>query len=122
MKRLYLAIINNLFQDQLAKEDSLIFYNGIKKSIIVQGFSYFFIFLSSVIMVRLAGVSQYGIYVNIFNWINLLTIISCFGMEDVVLALIPVQLKKNNPGSVVSIVAKANRTILLVSLLCGLVF
>jgi O-antigen/teichoic acid export membrane protein len=73
-------------------------------------------------MVRLAGVSEYGIYVNIFNWINLLTIISCFGMEDVVLALIPVQLKKNNPGAVVSIVSKANKTIFLVSMFSTLIF
>jgi O-antigen/teichoic acid export membrane protein len=122
MKRLYLAIINKFFRNKLEAEDSLIFYNGISKSIIVQGFSFFFIFISSVIMVRLAGIPEYGIYVNIFNWINLLTVISCFGMEDVVLALIPVELKKNNARAIISIVTRANKTILIVSLISSLLF
>jgi len=122
MKRPYLAIFNKIFQDQLSGEDKLVFYNGIKKSIIVQGFSFFFIFLSSILMVKSAGVSNYGIYVNIFNWVNLLTIISCFGMEDVVLAEIPSRLSKSNGAGIFSIVTKANKTIFLVSLVSSLFF
>jgi len=122
MKRLYSAATKFFFPKELIDEDHAIFYQGIKKSIIVQAFSYFFVFLSSLLLVKTAGVNNYGIYVNIFNWVSLLTIIACFGMEDVVLAEIPAYLRKKNPGGVKGLVYHANKVIFIVSLLSSIIF
>jgi O-antigen/teichoic acid export membrane protein len=122
MKRLYFAVTKNFFEKELIDEDNTMFYRGIKKSILVQAFSYFFVFISSLLFVKAGGVENYGIYVNIFNWISVLTIIGCFGMEDVVLVEIPVYIHKNKTRSIINLVYKANKVIFIASVLISIIF
>jgi len=122
MKRLYFAIANKFFKPELTAQDNFLFYRGIKKSLLVQGFSFFFVFVTSLLLVKTAGVTNYGIYVNIFNWVNVLAMISCFGMEDVVLAKIPVYVRQNKKTAIFNLVLTANKIIFFVSLFSSLVF
>jgi len=122
MKQLYFTMVKYFSAGELISEDHSILFRGIKKSVIVQVISYFFVFVNSIMLVRLAGVENYGVYVNLFNWISVLTIIGCFGMEDVVLAEIPLYLQKNSTGHIRNLINRANKLIFIVSVLVALLF
>jgi O-antigen/teichoic acid export membrane protein len=62
---------------------------GTLQSIFIQGISVILVFASNLLWVKLLGPDEYGVYVHIFNWVAILSIIVLGGKEDLVLAEIP---------------------------------
>jgi O-antigen/teichoic acid export membrane protein len=93
-------LINTLFEKLLGKAlqsaDAEKITQGIKKTVIVQAVSYLLVFASNILMVRVAGLENYGMYITVINWMSLLAVVACQGMEDVVLAEIPPSITKGN--------------------------
>jgi O-antigen/teichoic acid export membrane protein len=95
---------------------------GIKKTITVQAFSYLLVFISNILMVRVAGMENYGIYITVINWISLLSVFAAQGMEDVVLAEIPPSVANGNYRNAKKIIFFANKIILTGAVIVTLVF
>ena len=107
----------NLFSEDIQKVSQ-----GVRKTINIQAASYLIVFLSNIIMVRVAGIKEYGIFINIINWISLLSIVASQGMEDVVLAEIPPRIAKGNFTGAFGVINFANRIIIIGAVLTCLLF
>jgi O-antigen/teichoic acid export membrane protein len=95
---------------------------GIKKTITVQAASYLLVFISNILMVRVAGVQNYGMYVTVINWMSLLSVMACQGMEDVVLAEIPASITAGDFTNARKITVFANRVTFIGAAMAMLVF
>ena len=62
---------------------------GTLHSFLIQGFSVLLVFLSGLWMVRSSDTASYGLYVHIFNWVSILSVIVIGGRDDLVLAQLP---------------------------------
>lgn len=62
---------------------------GTFHSFLIQGISVALVFVSNLWMVRSSGPDAYGLYVQIFNWVSILSVIALGGRDDLVLAQLP---------------------------------
>jgi O-antigen/teichoic acid export membrane protein len=80
-------------------------------SFLIQGISVMLVFAANIVLTRWLGSTGYGVYVHIFNWISVLSVIALGGCDDLLLAKIPKYLIKNEHNKVIKIVEKTNRNI-----------
>lgn len=118
MNQILNSILLKILGEGLSERDNLVVMEGLKKTILVHAFSYLFIFLNSFLLLKAAGVSNYGAYVNFFNWLSLISIFACLGLEDVVLAEIPASLAKGALSNIFYIIRQSNKLIFISSLAC----
>jgi O-antigen/teichoic acid export membrane protein len=66
------------------------------------------VFAGNYLLVKFFGAEKYGVYVHVFNWISILTILAANGQEDVVLSRIPKYLAQNNLVQTGAVIKHAN--------------
>src|SRR5882757_9874687 len=70
---------------------------GTLHSFLIQGASVLLVFVSNLWMVRSSGEDAYGLYVHVFNWVSILSVVVLGGQDDLALARIPRYLAGNQP-------------------------
>jgi O-antigen/teichoic acid export membrane protein len=116
------SIVKSFFGNRLLDADKSLFARGLRKTVLIQAVSTIFVFASSLLLVNIGTVSAYGIYVHVFNWLTILAVIACFGMEDIVLAEIPGLLKKNKSSNIVGLLWHVNKLIIFFSVTISIIF
>jgi O-antigen/teichoic acid export membrane protein len=106
----------------LTPEDRSRLVKGIIYSFIIQGISVCLVFAGNYIVVKIFGASQYGIYVHIFNWISILTILALGGQDDVVLSLIPKYAAANDGAQIAAVIKHAQKRVIMTGLLASVLF
>lgn len=122
MIKLVDVLVNPFFGNKLSDADKILLTRGLRKSVLVQAASTVLIFASSLLLVKIGTVSAYGIYVHVFNWVTILAVIACYGMEDIVLAEIPGLLKKNKLSNIAGLLRHVNKLVILFSILISIIF
>lgn len=107
------------FSKGILKEDGNLLAKGLRKTIFLQALSAVLVFVSSLLLVNIVKIKEYGLYVHVFNWVTIMAVVACFGMEDIVLAEIPLLLKKNKPVS--GLIKHVNKLVFGVSVIISIV-
>jgi O-antigen/teichoic acid export membrane protein len=93
---------------------------GTFHSFLIQGFSIALVFLSNWWLVRSSDPDSYGLYIHVFNWVSILSVIVMGGRDDLVLAQLPKYLRGGRHRRLVGMVQRANSWVLLAALVvCG---
>ena len=100
-------------------EDRQRIIRGTLHSFLIQGFSVLFVFVSNLYLVRSSDTDSYGLYVHIFNWVSILSVIVMGGRDDLVLAQLPRYMAGSQHSRLVRLVRAANRWILGAALIVG---
>jgi O-antigen/teichoic acid export membrane protein len=113
LKKIFLLFIRSGLNDE---ERNLILKNTYY-SFIIQGISVLLVFAANILLTRWLGSTGYGVYVHLFNWISVLSVIALGGRDDLLLAKIPKYLNKNDHTQVIKIVEKTNRSVFIRSVI-----
>jgi O-antigen/teichoic acid export membrane protein len=90
-------------------------------SFLIQGGSVALVFISNLLLVRSSDADSYGLYVHVFNWVSILSVVVLGGRDDLVLAQLP-RYTAAQHGRLVALVRAANRWILGAAVVVGLAF
>jgi O-antigen/teichoic acid export membrane protein len=90
-------------------------------SFLIQGGSVALVFISNLLLVRSSDANSYGLYVHVFNWVSILSVVVLGGRDDLVLAQLP-RYTAAQHGRLVALVRAANRWILAAAVAVGLAF
>lgn len=105
------SIYEKIFKSDLPQAERSRLIKGIINSFIIQGFGMVLVFAGNYLLVKFFGAEKYGVYVHVFNWISILTILAANGQEDVVLSRVPKYLAQNNLVQTGAIIRHANERI-----------
>ena len=75
----------------------------------------------NLLLVRASDADSYGLYVHVFNWVSILSVVVLGGRDDLVLAQLP-RYTNEQHGRLVRLVLAANRWILGAAVVIGLTF
>lgn len=106
--RLVQSIYEKMLKSDLPPAERSRLIKGIVHSFIIQGFSMVLVFAGNYLLVKFFGAEKYGVYVHVFNWISILTILAANGQEDVVLSRVPKYLSQNNLVQTGAVIRHAN--------------
>ncbi len=106
--RLVQSIYEKMLKSDLPLAERSRLIKGIVNSFIIQGFSMVLVFAGNYLLVKFFGAEKYGVYVHVFNWISILTILAANGQEDVVLSRVPKYLAQNNLVQTGAVIRHAN--------------
>lgn len=106
--RLLKQIINRLRQSEITEADRSRLVKGVIHSFIIQGISIVMVFAGNYLLVKYFGAENYGVYVHVFNWISILTILALSGQDDVVLSRLPKYKAQNNLMQTGAVIRHAN--------------
>lgn len=115
-------ILANLFQNGLQEADRSRLMKGIIQSLLIQLISVALVFLGNLVVVRFAGADSYGLYVHVFNWISILTILAMGGQDDVVLSRIPKYTAGNKPLQIGALIRHSNSRVAVTGVLVSAIF
>jgi O-antigen/teichoic acid export membrane protein len=102
-------------------EDRERIIRGTVHSFLIQGISIVLVFLSNLWLVRSSDPDAYGLYVHVFNWISILSIVVMGGRDDLVLAQLPKYIHAGQWAWVSKLAYTANRWLLGAAIVvCGL--
>jgi len=82
---------------------------GTLYSFLIQGISIGLVFLSGIWIVRSSDPTAYGLYVHVFNWVSILSVVVMGGRDDLVLAQLPKYIGSRQGWKVRRLVATANK-------------
>ncbi|HEY8894252.1 MAG TPA: polysaccharide biosynthesis C-terminal domain-containing protein [Niastella sp.] len=102
------SIYEKMLKSDLPPAERSRLIKGIVNSFIIQGFSMVLVFAGNYLLVKFFGAEKYGVYVHVFNWISILTILAANGQEDVVLSRVPKYLAQNNLVQTGAVIKHAN--------------
>jgi O-antigen/teichoic acid export membrane protein len=102
------SIYEKMLKSDLPPAERSRLIKGIVNTFIIQGFSMVLVFAGNYLLVRFFGAEKYGVYVHVFNWISILTILAANGQEDVVLSRVPKYLAQNNLVQTGAVIRHAN--------------
>jgi O-antigen/teichoic acid export membrane protein len=105
-----------LLDDGLSGPDRRRIVRGTLHSFLIQGGSVALVFLSNLLLVRASDAGSYGLYVHVFNWVSILSVVVLGGRDDLVLAEIP---RYSQRGRLIGLVRAVNRWILAGAALVG---
>lgn len=77
------------------------------------------IFLLHVMLARLMGPKQYGNYIVIITVINILMVVSLFGLDSSTMKFLPAYVSRNNFSAASGFVKFARRTVMLLAVICS---
>lgn len=77
-------------------------------SFIIQGTGVILLLLVEIVLARLLGVSQFGIYATVVAWIYLLGLIATLGLNQLLLRFVPAYLAKEDSGSLKGVIKRSN--------------
>lgn len=119
----YLSRITNLFAEEgVTATDRRRILRGTIHSFLIQGISILLVFASNWWLVRSTDTSSYGLYVHIFNWVSILSVLVMGGRDDLLLAQLPKYIVAGEHSRVRRMVRSANRWIFFATLLIGAAF
>jgi O-antigen/teichoic acid export membrane protein len=95
---------------------------GTIHSFLIQGFSIVLVFASNWWLVRSTDTTSYGVYVHVFNWVSILSVLVMGGRDDLVLAQLPRYIATGQASRVRRLVRAANGWIFGATLLIGAAF
>jgi O-antigen/teichoic acid export membrane protein len=95
---------------------------GTVHSFLIQGFSIALVFLSNWWLVRSTDTASYGLYVHVFNWVSILSVLVIGGRDDLVLALLPKYSAAGDGTGLRRLVRAANAWVLGATLIVGAAF
>ncbi len=110
-----------LTRDGLNEADRRRIVRGTLHSFLIQGGSVALVFISNLFLVRSSDADSYGLYVHVFNWVSILSVVVLGGRDDLVLAQLP-RYTAAQHGRLVALVRAANRWILGAAVVVGLGF
>lgn len=87
--KLLQSILEKVMKSDLPKADRNRLIKGIVYSFIIQGVSILLVFAGNYLLVKFFGAEKYGVYVHVFNWISILTILALNGQDDMILSRLP---------------------------------
>ena len=102
------SIYEKMLKSDLQQADRSRLVKGIINSFIIQGISMVLVFAGNFLLVKFFGAEKYGVYVHVFNWISILTILAANGQEDIVLSRVPKYLGQNNLRQAGAVIRHAN--------------
>jgi O-antigen/teichoic acid export membrane protein len=102
------TIYEKMLKSDLQQADRNRLVKGIINSFIIQGIGMVLVFAGNYLLVKFFGVEKYGVYVHVFNWISILTILALNGQDDVVLSRLPKYLAQNNLVQTGAVIRHAN--------------
>jgi O-antigen/teichoic acid export membrane protein len=102
------TIYEKMLKSDLQQADRSRLVKGIINSFIIQGIGMVLVFAGNYLLVKFFGVEKYGVYVHVFNWISILTILALNGQDDVVLSRLPKYLAQNNLVQTGAVIRHAN--------------
>jgi O-antigen/teichoic acid export membrane protein len=102
------SIYEKMLKSDLQQADRSRLVKGIIHSFIIQGISMVLVFAGNYLLVKFFGVEKYGVYVHVFNWISILTILALNGQDDVVLSRLPKYIAQNNLVQTGAVIRHAN--------------
>ena len=108
-------------RDGLSESDRQRILRGTLHSFLIQGGSVVLVFISNLLLVRSSDADSYGLYVHVFNWVSILSVLVLGGRDDLVLAQLP-RYTAAQHGRLVALVRAANRWILGAAVVVGLGF
>jgi O-antigen/teichoic acid export membrane protein len=114
--------VGNFFGNEHLKDEGVIVSVGLRKTMVVHFISSVLVFISSLLLVRFSTIPEYGIYIHVFNWISILVMVACFGLEDIVLVEIPLFSKNNNNGAIVGMLGRVNRLFFFIAFAVSVIF
>ena len=82
---------------------------GTLNSFLIQGLSIVLVFLSGIWIVRSSDPTAYGLYVHVFNWVSILSVVVMGGRDDLVLAQLPKYIGSRQGWKVRRLVLAANK-------------
>jgi O-antigen/teichoic acid export membrane protein len=106
--KLLQSIVDKVMKSDLQQADRSDLVKGIIHSFIIQGFSVVLVFAGNYLLVKFFGSEKYGLYVHVFNWISILTILALNGQENLVLSRLPKYQAQNNLLQAGAVIRHAN--------------
>ena len=107
--------------DGLSESDRQRILRGTLHSFLIQGGSVALVFISNLLLVRSSDADSYGLYVHVFNWVSILSVMVLAGRDDLMLAQLP-RYTHDQHSRLVGLVRAANRWIVLAAVVVGLGF
>ena len=121
-----MSLIQSIYEKMLKKDpqpaDRSRMIKGIIHSFIIQGISIVLVFAGNYLLVKFFGAEKYGIYVHVFNWISILTILALNGQDDIVLSRLPRYKAENNVVQAGAVIRHANINVAIGSIFISLIF
>jgi O-antigen/teichoic acid export membrane protein len=102
------SIIDKVLKSDLQQADRSRLVKGVIHSFIIQGISILLVFAGNYLLVKFFGSEKYGVYVHVFNWISILTMLALNGQDDVVLSRLPKYKARNNLMQAGAVIRHAN--------------
>ncbi|OQP60267.1 oligosaccharide flippase family protein [Niastella populi] len=102
------TIYEKMLKTDLQQADRNRLVKGIIHSFVIQGISMVLVFAGNFLLVKFFGPQKYGVYVHVFNWISILTILAANGQEDIVLSRVPKYIAQNNLLQTGAVIRHAN--------------
>ena len=119
--RKILTAIRSRLEAGLSATDRSRILRGTLHSFLIQGGAVVLVFISNLLLVRASDADSYGLYVHVFNWVSILSVVVLGGRDDLVLAQLP-RYTGGQRSRLVGLVRAANRWILGASAVVGLTF
>ena len=116
------SIYEKMLKSDLQPADRARMIKGIIHSFIIQGISIVLVFAGNFLLVRFFGAEKYGVYVHVFNWISILTILALNGQDNIVISRLPKYKAQNNLLQTGAVIRHANISVAVGSIFISLVF
>jgi O-antigen/teichoic acid export membrane protein len=116
------SIYEKIIKSNLQQADRSRLIKGIIHSFVIQGISILLVFAGNYLLVKFFGSEKYGVYVHVFNWISILTMLALNGQDDVVLSRLPKYKVQNNEMQAGAVIRHANIRVALGSIIISGLF
>jgi len=90
-------------------------------AVLVYGLGAVFAFASQILLARLMGALEYGVYYYAMSWVLILSLLVRFGLDNAALRLVPAYMQTGDWPAAKGVLRLGNRVVLLNGLLVGLV-
>ena len=120
--RLLKQIVSRFTQSGITEADRSRLVKGFIHSLVIQGISILLVFAGNFILVKFFGAEEYGVYVHVFNWVSILTILALGGQDDVILSRLPKYKAQNNLAQTGAIIRHANTRVAISGFLVSVLF
>jgi O-antigen/teichoic acid export membrane protein len=121
-----MAILHRIYdrfrKSDITQADRKTLITGTIHSFVIQGISVLLVFAGNYLLIQLFGAANYGLYVHIFNWVSILSIVALGGQEDVVLSRIPKYKATGKQPQIGSIIRYSNIRVAVTSILVSAIF
>jgi O-antigen/teichoic acid export membrane protein len=109
-------------KDGVTATDRRRIFRGTIHSFLIQGISIALVFASNWWLVRSTDTVSYGLYVQVFNWVSILSVLVMGGRDDLVLAQLPKYIAAGEESRVRRLIRAANGWVFGATLLIGAAF